>query len=42
MAFAIDSTIINIESTQQLILNARKKIESFDWSNVKQSWINVL
>ena len=42
MAFAIDNVIMNTESTQQLTLNARKKVESFDWSNVKQSWIDIL
>ncbi len=42
MTFAIDNIIINTKSTQQLILNARKKVESFDWSNVKQSWIDIL
>ncbi len=42
MTFAIDNIILNTVSTQQLILNARKKVESFDWSHVKQSWIDVL
>jgi len=42
MTFAIDNIIIHTESTQQLTLNARKKIESFDWSTVKQSWIDIL
>jgi len=42
MTVAIDNIIINTESTQQLVLSARKKIESFDWSKVKQSWIDIL
>ena len=42
MASAIENIIINTELTQQLIFNARKKAESFDWSNVKDSWIEIL
>ena len=42
MTLAIDNIIMNTESTQQLTLNARKKVESFDWSNVKQSWIDIV
>jgi len=42
MTSVIENTIINTELTQQLILNARKKVESFDWSTVKQSWIEML
>ena len=42
MTLSIDTIIVNTASTQQLIFNARKKVESFDWSNVKDSWIEIL
>jgi len=42
MTLAIENLIIDKETTQNMIVNARKKVESFDWSRVKQSWFDIL
>lgn len=41
----VDAIVALIEAepaTQKMILNARKKVESFDWSIVKQCWTDLL
>lgn len=42
MTLAIQSIIVDKVSTRNMIVNARKKVESFDWKKVKQSWIEIL
>ncbi|WP_405250640.1 glycosyltransferase family 4 protein [Dokdonia sp. Asnod3-C12] len=32
----------NTDSTKEIVLNARQKVESFDWSVVKEQWHKVL
>tara|TARA_B100000927_G_scaffold273303_1_gene251605 strand:+ start:743 stop:1759 length:1017 start_codon:yes stop_codon:yes gene_type:complete len=42
MAFAIKRIIENSDFSKRLCLNARKKVERFDWENVKESWVKIL
>lgn len=42
MACAIDKIIKNDILRNNLIINARKEIEAFDWNVVKHKWFNIL
>ncbi|MCK0180184.1 glycosyltransferase [Flavobacteriaceae bacterium S0862] len=42
MANAISSIFKNEEITYQLVINARKQVESHNWSKVKLLWRNIL
>lgn len=42
MAEAVFKLIENSELTQKLLLNARKKVEQFDWEIVKNQWKEIL
>jgi len=42
MVNAIIEITNNKEQTRKLVLNARKKVEGFDWEIVKQLWDNIL
>lgn len=39
---AITNLLENQEMATQLLLNARKKVEAFDWQEVKHSWFRLL
>lgn len=39
---AITSLVNNPENAQKLMLNARQKVEAFDWNIVKHSWFTLL
>jgi len=41
-ADAISELLSNADITNRMALNARKKAESFDWQQVKHSWISLL
>jgi glycosyltransferase involved in cell wall biosynthesis len=41
-ADAISELLSNADITNRMALNARKKVESFDWEQVKHSWISLL
>ena len=42
MVDEIKKIIENPELGEKLCLNARKKVESFDWDSVKDKWNSVL
>lgn len=42
MTLVIKELLADKVTAQQMVLNARKKVESFGWSSVKQHWIDVL
>jgi len=42
MVNAIASICENKEITNQLVINARKQVEKYDWNNVKNLWHNIL
>lgn len=39
---AVKKVVSNTENTHEMTLNARKKVENFDWEVVKRQWISVL
>jgi len=39
---AINKLVENTTKTKELVLSARKKVESFDWNVVKYQWISIL
>ncbi|SDS68284.1 Glycosyltransferase involved in cell wall bisynthesis [Formosa sp. Hel1_31_208] len=42
MAKAISELFVNHEKRLRIIKNAREKVEQFDWSLIKNQWLNIL
>jgi glycosyltransferase involved in cell wall biosynthesis len=42
MYCAVKELFKNTDLRKSLVLNARKKAETFDWEHVKQKWVEIL
>lgn len=42
MAYAIIETFNNVEETKLRVSAARRKVEHFDWRNMREKWLDVL
>jgi len=42
MSKKIEYLILNPEEASNVAYNARKKVETFDWENVKTKWFKLL